>query len=163
MKPFTLLIFFFLVGISLSLAQEENKVIVDNEMKIQFSVPDDWKATKKGDRYLMGSPDTNGFMLIQVQNYSSLKKLKAAMEAGILLEDGSKMKPSSELTMLGKQGVSGMFIGVVDGTKMNGFLMALLAPSTNRAAICISVAPSNLFNQTNMDELKTLLRSVIFL
>jgi hypothetical protein len=41
--------------------------------------------------------------------------------------------------------------------------MALMPPSEGRAVICISVAPADIFNQSNMDELKTLLRSVVFL
>ena len=68
-----------------------------------------------------------------------------------------------ELSNLGNQGVSGMYRGTIDGKEMLGFLMALMPPSKGRAAICITVAPVDVFNQSNMDHLKILLRSVIFL
>jgi hypothetical protein len=85
------------------------------------------------------------------------------MEAGILQEDGSILELNGDLTNLGNQGVSGMYRGTIDGKEMLGFLMALMPPSKGRAAICIAVAPIDLFNQSNMDQLKILLRSVIFL
>jgi hypothetical protein len=102
-------------------------------------------------------------MFINVQKFATIISLKAAMEAGLQLEDGSILVPAGNLTLLGNIGVSGMYIGQIDGTEMKGFLMALMPPSKGRAAICISVAPEYLFNQTNMDELKSLLRSIIFL
>ena len=163
MKPILLSIFFFLASMSLAMAQNEPEPIIDSEMKIQFSAPPGWKTTKKGDGYLMGSPNTSGFMLIKVQNFATIVSLKSAMEAGLQLEDGSKLVPVGDLNLLGNLGVSGIYVGAIDGTEMKGFLMALMPPSKGRAVICISVAPLYLFNQTNMDELKTLLRSVVFL
>jgi hypothetical protein len=163
MKP--TLIAVLLIGCSLTstLAQDETSVIKDDEMKIQFTVPDGWKSTKKENGYLMGSENTNGFMLLKVQDFKSLKKLRLAMEAGIEQDDGSKLMVDGELSNLGNQGVSGMYRGTIDGKEMQGFLMALMPPSKGRAAICIAVAPIDLFNQGNMDQLKILLRSVLFL
>jgi len=159
------LIAIFLAGLTITSTQAQNNesVIKDNDQKIQFTVPDGWQSTKKGDGYLMGSENTHGFMLIKVQNFKSIKKLRSAMEAGIEQEDGSILALDGELSNLGKQGVSGMYKGTIDGTEMQGFLMALMPPSKGRAAICITVAPVELFNQSNMDQLKILLRSVIFL
>jgi len=162
-KSILLSIFYILLSTSIVLAQYEVDPIVDNDMKLQFSAPEGWKTTKKADGYLMGSPNTNGFMLLKVQSIPTISSLKSAMEQGLQLEDGTKLEPVGELNMLGSLGVSGMYIGTIDGTEMKGFLMALMPPSKGRAVICISVAPIYLFNQTNMDELKTLLRSVIFL
>jgi len=147
----------------MSQAQTQNEPIIDNKMKLQFSAPAGWKISKKDDGYLMGSPNTSGFMLIKVQDFDSIISLKSAMESGILLEDGSKLLTDGDLYLLGGKGVSGMYKGVIDGTEMTGFLMALLPPSEGRAVICISVAPADIFNQSNMDELKILLRSVVFL
>lgn len=159
------LIAFLLIGFSLTstLAQDDASLIKDDEMKIQFTIPDGWKSTKKDDGYLMGSENTNGFMMLKVQEFKSLKKLRLAMESGIEQDDGSKLMVDGKLSDLGKQGVSGMYRGTIDGKEMQGFLMALMPPSKGRAAICITVAPIELFNQSNMDQLKILLRSVIFL
>ena len=85
------------------------------------------------------------------------------MEAGIEQNDGTKLMLNGSLRLLGNQGVSGMYMGKIDEEEVTGFMMALFPPYETRAAICISVAPSKLFNQTNMDQLKLLLRSVIFL
>ncbi|MEN8248530.1 MAG: hypothetical protein ABFS32_06330 [Bacteroidota bacterium] len=148
---------------SLSYAQDGPQPIVDNEMKVQFTPPEGWQATKKDIGYVMGSDHTEGFMLLKVQDFKSIKKLKAAMEAGVEQEDGSILKPTGDLTLLGDQGVSGMYSGTIDETEMTGFLMALLPPSKRMAVICISVAPQSNFNQSNIDQLKMLLRSVIFL
>ena len=159
------LIAILLIGFSLTstLAQEDASIIKDDEMMIQFTIPDGWKSTKKDDGYLMGSENTNGFMMLKDQDFKSLKKLRLAMEAGIEQEDGSKLMVDGKLSNLGDQGVSGMYRGTIDGKEMQGFLMALMPPSKGRAAICITVAPIELFNQSNMDQLKILLRSVIFL
>ncbi len=163
MKVIFISICYFLVSLSTSMAQTVQESIIDEELKIQFSPPKGWKTSKKDNGYLMGSPNTSGFMLIKEQDFSNIIKLKSAMESGIELADGSVMKPIGELNLLGDVGVSGMYLGIIDGTQMKGFLMALMPPSKGRAVICLSVAPEYLFNQTNMDELKTLLRSVIFL
>jgi hypothetical protein len=163
MRPIVIPLLYLLVFASATLAQDGAQVITDDEMQIKFTVPDGWIATKKGDNYLMGSSNTKGFMLIEVQAFKSLKKLKAAMKSGIELEDGSRLTPAKDLTNLGKRGVSGLYTGTVDGTEMQGFMMALMAPTDDRAAICITVAPVNVFNQSNMDQLKLLLRSVTFL
>jgi hypothetical protein len=163
MKSILLSIFSLLVIISMSQAQTQNEPRIDNKMKIQFSAPVGWKISKKDDGYLIGSPHTSGFMLIKVQNFDSIISLKTAMESGILLEDGSKLLTDGDLNLLGDMGVSGMYLGAIDGTEMRGFLMALMPPSEGRAVICISVAPADIFNQSNIDELKTLLRSVVFL
>ncbi len=152
----------FCLALSYSFAQSDSEIIKDEELKISFTVPDGWQATKKDDGYLLGSANTQGFMLIKVMDFKSIKRLKSAMEAGIQQDDGSKLMPTTELTMLGEMGVSGMYDGTVEGTEMLGFLMALMPPSKTRAAVCISVAPKTIFNQSNMDQLKLLLRSVLF-
>jgi hypothetical protein len=61
--------------------------------------------------------------------------------------------------MLGKLGVSGLYAGKIDETEMLGFLMAILPDGEGKAIICISVAPETVFNQSNMDQLKILIRS----
>jgi hypothetical protein len=162
MKSIIITLLFSGLAVSSLFAQSDNEVIKDDDMKVQFTVPTGWQATKKADSYVMGSADTQGFMLLKVQNFKTLKKLHSAMASGIEQEDGSVLMPVGELTMLGKQGVSGMYTGTIDGTEMQGFLMALMPPSKGKAAICISVAPKTLFNQSNMDQLKILMRSVIF-
>jgi hypothetical protein len=143
-------------------AQGNSEPIISEEMKIQFTPPEGWKATQKEYGYLMGSPNTPGFMTIKVQKVTSLKKLKSTMEAGIEQEDGSLLMPAGDLTMLGSQGVSGIYKGTVEGTEMTAFLMALMPPSKGRVAICVAVAPKDLFNQSNIDQLKLLMRSVVF-
>ena len=163
MKLILLSFFCFLGSINASLAQSDQEVIIDNEMKIQFTPPTDWKTSKKENYYLMASPTTSGFMLIMEEDFSTIVKLKSAMETGIELEDGAIMKLVGELNLIGDIGVSGMYEGVIDEKEVSGFLMALMPPSKGRAAICLSVAQENLFSQTNMDELKKLLGSVIFL
>jgi hypothetical protein len=145
-----------------TLAQADKEVIKDDDMKISFVVPDGWQATKRDNGYILGSTDTKGFMLVEVRHFESIKKLKKAMEAGIEQEDGSKLMPNGDLSMLGQQGVSGMYEGIIDDIEMTGFLMALMPPSKSKTVICISIAPKTIFNQSNMDQLKLLLRSVIF-
>ena len=49
MKAVFISIFCIGVAISTLLAQNDNKVIKDEDMKIQFTVPDGWQATQKED------------------------------------------------------------------------------------------------------------------
>ena len=48
-------------------------------------------------------------------------------------EDGTILELDGDLSNLGNQGVSGMYRGTIDGTEMQGFLMALMPPSRGRA------------------------------
>jgi hypothetical protein len=140
-------------------AQTESNTIKDDSLGVTFIVPDGWSATKKPVGYVMGSASTQGFMLLNTDDFNSLKSLKAAMETGIEQQDGSMLTPDGDLAMLGKLGVSGMYQGVIDGIDMLGFMMAILPDGKGKAIICISVAPKNVFNQSNMDQLKILMRS----
>ena len=144
-------------------AQSRDSVIVNNDLLLQFTAPAGWHISQREDGYLLSSPKTSGFMLISIQNFRTIKSLKTAMENGIEQANGSKMMPLEDLSMLGNQGVAGLYGGKIDDTEMTGYLMALMPPSKTRAVICISVAPQELFNQSNLDQLKILLRSVIFL
>jgi len=144
-------------------AQSSDSVIINNDMLLQFTTPAGWHVTQREDGYLLSSPKSSGFMLISIRNFRTIKSLKTAMENGIEQADGTKMMPLEDLAMLGNQGVAGLFGGKIDDTEMTGYLMALMPPSKTRAVVCISVAPQNLFNQSNLDQLKILLRSVIFL
>lgn len=136
------------------------QIVSDSNLGFDFTPPEGWIATKKEHGYVMGSTHTQGFMLLQSQDFKSQKALKNAMDAGIEQEDGTMMMPVGELNMLGKQGVSGMYAGKIDEVEMKGFMMAFMPEGKGIAAIGIAVAPATVFNQSNMDQLKLLLRSV---
>ena len=136
--------------------------IADDDMGIEFTPPEGWQATKKEVGYLMGSAHTQGFMLLRSDEFKSIKALKSAMKKGIQQEDGSLLKPTKDLAILGDKGVSGMYSGTIDGTEMTGFMMALMPEGKGLAAICISVAPTNNFNQSNIDQIKLLMRNIKF-
>lgn len=144
-----------------TLAQETNRIL-DDEMGISFAVPQDWQATKEEDRYIMGSTGISGFMLIKTESLHSINELKEAMEAGIETKDGSIMTPAQDLSLLGQQGVAGLYHGKIDDVEMTGYLMALMNASKEKTVLCISISPSSNFNQSNLDYVKILLRSVIF-
>ena len=163
MKSNCLIILFSVLLLSTSSARQNDSTIIDNDLKLQFTAPGGWSISKADDMYILKSPNNSGFMLIEIQNLTTLKSLKTAMEKGTGLHDGTIMMPLEELTMLGNRGVSGLFGGKIDDEDMTGFLMALLPPSRGKSVVCISVAPQNFFNQSNLDQLKILLRSVIFL
>lgn len=147
---------------SLFVFGQETERILDKEMDISFGVPEGWKATKEGDYYLLGSPGTSGFMMIKTELLHSMNEVKAAMETGIKTKDGSVMKPAEELRQLGDQGVAGLYHGNIDDVEMTGYLMALMNAAKQKTVLVISVSPSASFNQSNLDNVKILLRSVIF-
>ena len=147
---------------SLLSAEAFAQQVTDSELGIEFTPPEGWQATKKEIGYVMGSSDTQGFMLLKTAEFKNVKGLKSAMEGGIEQADGSILKPSGELGMLGKLGVSGMYQGAIEEVEMTGFMMALMPDGKGKAAIVIAVAPTKVFNQSNMDQLKLLLRSVMF-
>jgi hypothetical protein len=73
------------------------------------------------------TPD--GFILVEVDSFTSVKDLKAAMTNGITQEDGEVLTPIAELADLGTQGVAGLYEGSVDDKEVKGFLMAVEQPS----------------------------------
>ena len=164
MKRILFLVLVNIVGLSYLTAQTvkaqtESNIVEDKELGVKFIVPDGWTATKKEASYIMGSTDYNGFMLLKTAEFKSLKELKNAMQDGIEQEDGSLLIPDGDLNMMGKLGVSGLYVGKIDETDMLGFLMAILPDGKGTAMICISVAPESVFNQSNMDQLKILIRT----
>jgi hypothetical protein len=73
------------------------------------------------------TPD--GFILVEVDSFTSVKDLKVAMTNGITQEDGEVLTTIAELADLGTQGVAGLYEGRVDDKEVKGFLMAVEQPS----------------------------------
>jgi hypothetical protein len=151
-------------SLTTSFAQDGPQTVRDEDLKVQFIVPSGWSVTKKDIGYVMVPYETpDGFILVEVDSFVSVKELKVAMTNGITQEDGEVLTPIAELADLGSQGVAGLYEGMVDEKEVKGFLMALMPPSGGKAAIAIVVAPAEYFNQSHIDELKLLFRSIIFL
>ena len=159
MKPTTLLLIFLLVA-NLSFAQKTES---NADLGIEYSHPANWIPTAQADGYLLGSEKLEGFILIRIESYKSLKKMKASMENGIKQPDGNMLTLLNELQPYGENALAGMYEGTVDEQKVRGFLIGKFNPKNNKSAIAIVVAPSTRFNQSHMDALKMIGRSLIFL
>ena len=150
-------------GVHESIAQQEPQTIIDKEKRIQFTVPGGWTATEKDFGYQLDANETNGFILIELKNHTSLSDLKLAVNKGITQEDGTLLTTLEPLTDLGSLGVMGLYQGKVDGKSVKGYLMAIMPPSKSRAVITIIVVPKATFDQSHIDELTALFGSIIFL
>ena len=157
----TILLILLVAGHYPGYTQTSNR-IENSDLGISFVVPEGWTATKKIDSYILGSSKASGFILLKTENLHSIREVKAAMEGGIELEDGSKLMPVEKLNLLGKQGVAGLYKGIIDEVEMTGYLMALMSTTKQKTVLCISVSPTPNFNQSNLDYVKILIRSVIF-
>lgn len=144
-------------------AQNGPQTVRNEDLNIQFIVPADWTVNTKNGGYLLAPADTEGFIMINVQEVKSQTALREAMENGIVQDDGTKMMPVAELNDLGKQGVAGLYKGKLGENEMEGFMMALMPPTGERAVVAVVVAPVPYFNQSHMDILKSVVRSVVFL
>jgi len=152
------IIFTFLLISNFSWAQE---IETNTDLGIEFSYPSNWNLTPKEDGYLMGVENREGFILIKVEAYKSLKKMKASMQNGITQEDGSVLTLLNELQPYGENALAGMYEGTVDEKKVRGFLIGKF--NKGKSAITIVVAPATRFNQSHMDALKMIGRSLKFL
>ena len=144
-------------------AQNGPQTVRNEDLKLQFIVPAEWSVSSKEGGYLLAPSDTEGFVLVNMMDVKSQKDLRTAMENGLEQADGSKLMPLGDLNDLGSLGVAGVYEGKLDDADMRGFLMALMPPSGGRAVIAIIIAPTQNFNQSNMDKLKGIVRSVVFL
>ncbi len=109
----------------------------------------------------MGVENKEGFILIKVEAYKSLKKMKASMQNGIAQEDGTVLTLLNELQPYGENALAGMYEGTVDEKKVKGFLIGKF--NKGKSAIAIVVAPETRFNQSHIDALKMIGRSLVFL
>lgn len=131
------------------------------DLGIEFTYPSNWNLTQKEDGYLMGVENKEGFILIKVEAYKSLKKMKASMQNGIAQEDGTVLTLLNELQPYGENALAGMYEGTVDEKKVKGFLIGKF--NKGKSAIAIVVAPETRFNQSHIDALKMIGRSLVFL
>lgn len=159
MKPFSLILIILLVT-NISVAQEKES---NAKFGIEFNYPSNWNPTTQKDGYLIGSEKLEGFILVRVGSFKSLKKMKASMQNGITQEDGSILTLLNELQPYGENALAGMYEGIVDEQKVRGFLIGKFNTKNNKSAFAIVVAPSNRFNQSHMDALKMIGRSLSFL
>lgn len=150
----------FLFVTHFSLAQETE---TNAQLGIEFTYPSNWTLSEKEDGYLMGVENREGFILIKIESYKSLKKMKASMQNGITQEDGSILTLLNELQPYGENALAGMYEGSVDDQKVRGFLIGKFDNKNNKSAITIVVAPETRFNQSHMDALKMIGRSLKFL
>lgn len=159
MKPFSLILILLFVA-NLSVAQKtENNA----DLGIEFNYPSNWSPTVQKDGYLIGSEKLEGFILVRVGSFKSLKKMKASMQNGITQENGSVLTLLNELQPYGENALAGMYEGTVDEQKVRGFLIGKFNTKNNKSAFAIVVAPENRFNQSHMDALKMIGRSMTFL
>ncbi len=156
----TSIIFAILLISNFSWSQE---IETNTELGIEFTYPSNWNLSPKEDGYLLGVENREGFILIKVESYKSLKKMKASMQNGITQEDGSILSLLNELQPYGENALAGMYEGTVDENKVRGFLIGKFNNKNNKSAITIVVAPETRFNQSHMDALKMIGRSLVFL
>lgn len=154
---------FVVFFISSSLAQEFEKQESNESLGIEFTYPINWKPTLKKDGYILGADKLEGFILIRVSSYKSIKKMKEAMENGIVQEDGSRLTLLNDIQPMGENGLAGMYEGTVDDQKVRGFMMSKLDKKSGNGAVVIVVAPETRFNQSHMDALKTIARTLTFI
>lgn len=146
-----------------SFAQEFEKKETNEDLGIEFTYPVNWKPSAQDGGYIFGSEKLEGFILIRVESYKSIKKMKEAMKNGIAQNDGSKLTLINELQPMGELGLAGMYEGTVDEEKVRGFMMSKLNKKSGKGAMVIVVAPEERFNQSHMDALKTIARTLTFI
>lgn len=144
-------------------AQEFEKKETNEKLGVEFTYPINWKPTAQEGGYIFGSEKLEGFILIRVESYKTMKKMKEAMKNGIAQDDGSKLTLLNELQPMGESGLAGMYEGMVDEQKVRGFMMSKLDKKSGKGAVVIVVAPEERFNQSHMDALKTIARTLIFI
>lgn len=159
MKHLTIfLIFLFTVNCSFGQEKETN-----TSLGIEFSYPSNWTPTANENGYLIGSEKLEGFILVRVESYKSIKKMKASMQNGITQENGTMLTLINELKPYGENAFAGMYEGTVDEQLVRGFMIGKFNKANNKSAITIVVAPATRFNQSHMDALKMIGRSLTFL
>lgn len=146
-----------------SYAQEFEKKETNETLGVEFTYPINWKPTTQEGGYILGSEGLEGFILIRVESYKSMKKMKEAMKNGIEQDDGSKLTLINDLQAMGDSGLAGMYQGIVDEQKVRGFMMSKLDKKSGKGAVVIVVAPEERFNQSHMDALKTIARTLTFI
>ncbi|MCB0505381.1 MAG: hypothetical protein KDC58_07735 [Cyclobacteriaceae bacterium] len=144
-------------------AQDFEKKETSQDLGIEFVYPVSWKPTPKKDGYILGSEKLEGFILIRVESYKSIKKMKEVMDNGIVQEDGSKLSLVNELQPMGEDGLAGMYEGSIDEKNVRGFMMGKLDKKSGKGVVIIVVAPQERFNQSHMDALKTIARTLTFI
>lgn len=159
MKHLSIILYFLSIS-NLVLAQEKE---ANTSLGIEFSYPSNWTPTANENGYLIGSEKLEGFILIRVESYKSIKKMKASMQNGITQEDGTMLTLLNELKPYGENAFAGMYEGTVDKQLVRGFMIGKFNKGNNKSAITIVVAPATRFNQSHMDALKMIGRSLIFL
>lgn len=85
------------------------------------------------------------------------------MDNGIVQEDGSKLSLVNELQPMGEDGLAGMYEGSIDEKNVRGFMMGKLDKKSGKGVVIIVVAPQERFNQSHMDALKTIARTLTFI
>jgi len=156
----TILCVAFIINVSWA---QDTHTETNSSLGIEFAHPTNWTLTPKEDGYLLGSTRLEGFILVRVQSYKTLKKMKAAMQNGITQEDGSQLTLLNELQPFGENGLAGMYEGMVDEQKVRGFMMCKLDAKKGIGAFIIVVAPETRFNQSHMDALKIIARTLNFI
>lgn len=159
MKPAILLLGLWLAS-TLSMAQNTQS---NTQFGIRYMQPPGWTSTAKEDEILLGSDKLEGFILIRTAPYKSLKKMKVSMEAGVEKEPGTTLELDTELLPYGPDAVAGLYHGQIDGAPVKGFLIGKYDKESKKSVLIIVVAPEARFNQSHMDAVKTIGRTLSFL
>ncbi len=158
MKPALILLGALLISGTVKAQTEET----NTELGITYTLPEGWTATQKDKEILIGSEKIDGFIVIRSATYKTLKKMKAAMEAGIAHSSGTLLTPTTELQSYGPNGYAGLYRGSIAEEPILGFLVGRFNTNAKRGILIIGAAPDKKFNQSHMDAVKLIGRTLTF-
>ncbi len=128
---------------------------------IKFTVPQGWVAQEGEDMYILGSHTIPGVIIITEHQYGNLDEIRREAAQGIVDENGTNLKLTSELKPFGKQGLVGDFAGTLEWQQVKARGISLVARANGGVTMLIVTEPQ-LFSSEHEQAIATLANSFEF-
>jgi hypothetical protein len=132
------------------------------EFGISFDIPPGWFGQEGEDMVILGSNTVPGVVILTTHT-STKDELIQEARAGIVDQNGTNMRLSGELKMLGGTAVGGMFTGTMEYQSAKGYIIGMANPQEGGVGVTIiSASTQETFGASNIEVAENLYNSFKF-
>ena len=138
--------FFILIICIYQGISQQSGIVNYAQLGISFEIPDGWIGQETGDYFLMQSNATPGFILMMIEEYSSIDEMKSDIKMGYKEGFSTNLTPVGSISLLDDNTLVGEYSGKVEGEPAKAYLTGTINPHGSDV-IVLAITSSDLYSK----------------
>jgi len=157
---YTIIVLVLLISTTSTFSQQTGEISYPN-LGLKFSVPDGWLGQESEIGFVMGSNTIAGLALVMTNEVKTLDDMRNEAAIGIVDENGTSLKPSGSLTIIGQNAIGGIFEGTLEWQPARAYVIGMVNPQGYGITI-VTVTSSSAYSSVHEEVSKSIARSTVF-